>query len=118
MCEDFAPKFGDKELVVPSQQRTVSHFLFHHGILTNNIMGVFPHPPYFSLFPQLKTKLKRRHFVTIEVIETESQAALNILTDHYSQDTFKNGRRTGNGAYEQKGTTSRVMVASRPEVSF
>jgi hypothetical protein len=30
MCEDFAPKFGDKKLAVGSRQRTVSHFLFHH----------------------------------------------------------------------------------------
>jgi hypothetical protein len=31
---------------------------------------------------------------------------------------LKNGRNTGNGAYTQKETTFRVMVASRPKVSF
>jgi hypothetical protein len=30
---------------------------------------------------------------------------------------FKNGRSAGNGAYVWKGTTSRVMVASKPKVS-
>jgi hypothetical protein len=30
---------------------------------------------------------------------------------------LKNGRSTGNGEYARKGTTSRVMVASRPKVS-
>jgi hypothetical protein len=31
---------------------------------------------------------------------------------------LKNGRSSGNGAYAQKGITSRVMVANRPKVSF
>jgi hypothetical protein len=38
------------------------------------------HPAF--LFPRLKVKLKGRHFDTIEVIEAESQAALNILGEH------------------------------------
>jgi hypothetical protein len=60
-------------------------------------MTVIPHPPYlpdlascdFFLFPQLKIKLKDCHFDTIEVTETESQAVLNTLTEHNSQDAFK-----------------------------
>jgi hypothetical protein len=72
--------------------------------LTRNNMTVIPHPPCFSLFPQLKIKLKGRHFDTIEVIEAESQAVLNILTERNFQDAFKkNGRSAGNGAYVQKG---------------
>jgi hypothetical protein len=46
----------------------------------------------------LKIKLNGRHFDTIEVMEAESQAVLNTLTDDF-QDAFKNGRRAGNGAY-------------------
>jgi hypothetical protein len=52
-------------------------------------MTVVLHPPYFSLFPRLKIKLKGRHFNTTEVIEAESQAVLNILTEHDFQDAFK-----------------------------
>jgi hypothetical protein len=52
------------------------------------------------------------------MIEAKSQAVLNILTEHDFQDTFQNGRSAGNGAYARKGTTSRVMVAIRPKVSF
>jgi hypothetical protein len=33
MCEDFAQNFGSKEMAVASQQRIVSHFHFHQGIL-------------------------------------------------------------------------------------
>jgi hypothetical protein len=41
------------------------------------------------------------------------------LTEHDFQDAFKkNGRCDGNSAYAQKGTTLKVMVASRPKVSF
>jgi hypothetical protein len=37
----------------------------------------------------LKIELKIWHFDTSEVIEAESQAVLNILTEHYFQDAFK-----------------------------
>jgi hypothetical protein len=49
-------------------------------------------------------------------MEAESQAVLNSLTEHDFQDEFKNGRSAGNGAYRMKGTTSRVIVATRPKV--
>jgi hypothetical protein len=51
----------------------------------------------------LKIKLKCRHFDTIEVIEAESQAVLNTLTEHDFQNAFKNDRSAGNGTYAQKG---------------
>jgi hypothetical protein len=50
--------------------------------------NVVPHPSYFSLLPRLKLKLKGRHFAINEVIETESQAELNTLTEHDFQDAF------------------------------
>jgi hypothetical protein len=37
----------------------------------------------------LKIKLKGCHLDAIEVIETESQAVLNTLTEHDFQDAFK-----------------------------
>jgi hypothetical protein len=78
-------------------------------------MTVITHPPYspycdLSLFPQLKIKLKGRHFDTIEVIEAESQVVLNTLTEHDFQDAFKKWQRRGN--------TSRMMVDNRLKVSF
>jgi hypothetical protein len=52
----------------------------------------------------LKIKLKGHHFDTIEVIEAESQAVLNTLTEHDFQDAFKNGRSSGNVTYAREGT--------------
>jgi hypothetical protein len=46
-------------------------------------------PCDFSLFPELKLKLKGRHFETTEVIEAESQVVLNTLTEHNFLDAFK-----------------------------
>jgi hypothetical protein len=66
----------------------------------------------------LKIKLKGRCFDTIDVIKAESQAVLNTLTEHNLQDAFKNDKSAGNCAYAQKGTTLKVMVVSRPNVSF
>jgi hypothetical protein len=60
---------------------------FTRKFFTKNNMTVGPHPPHFSLFLRLKVKLKRRHFDTTEVIEAESQAMLNTLTEHDFQDT-------------------------------
>jgi hypothetical protein len=37
----------------------------------------------------LKVKLKGRRFDTIDVIEAESQAVLNTLTEHNFQDVLK-----------------------------
>jgi hypothetical protein len=37
----------------------------------------------------LKIKLKGSHFDTVEVIESDSQAVLNTLTEHNFQDVFK-----------------------------
>jgi hypothetical protein len=62
------------------------------------------------LFPRLKIKLKGRPFDTTEVIEAESQAFAENLTENYFEDASKN-------TYVQKETTSRVMVASMPKVS-
>jgi hypothetical protein len=78
-----------KDLAVASRQHAVSHFFFHQRFFTKNNITVVPDPPYFSLFPRLKIKLKDRHFDTIEVIEAESQAVLNTFTEHDFQDAFK-----------------------------
>jgi hypothetical protein len=52
-------------------------------------MTVVPHSPYFILFLRLNIKLKCSHFDRIEVIEAESQAVLNSLTEHDFQDAFQ-----------------------------
>jgi hypothetical protein len=65
------------------------------------------------MFLRLKIKLKGCHFDITEVIEADSQAVLNTLTE---QDVFENSRSYGNGAYVRKGTTSRVMVG--PKLDF
>jgi hypothetical protein len=66
----------------------------------------------------LKIKLKGRHFDTIEMIEAESQAVLNTLTEHDFQDAFKKkSRSTGKSGYVLKGSTLKVMVASRQKLA-
>jgi hypothetical protein len=59
MREDFAPNFGDK---ITGRSITTTHrltFSFLPGnFLPKNNRTVVPHPPYLSLFPQLKIKLK------------------------------------------------------------
>jgi hypothetical protein len=63
-------------------------------------------------------RLKDRCFDTTEMTGAESQAVLNILQNMTSRMLLKNGRSAGNGAYAQKGSASKVMVASRHRVSF
>jgi hypothetical protein len=51
-------------------------------------MNFVPHPSYFSLFHLLKIKLNNCKYEMIEVMEAESQAVLNALTEHDSQNAF------------------------------
>jgi hypothetical protein len=118
ICEKFTPKFGDKDLAVASRQRTVSRFHFHQEIFDQKRYDCGPHPSYFSLFPRLKKKLKGRHFDTIEVIEAESQAMLNTLTEHGFLDAFKYWQKRWKRCTLAERTSSRMMMASRPKVSF
>jgi hypothetical protein len=41
----------------------------------------------------MRVKPKDSHFDTIEVMEVESQAVLNTLTEHDFQDAFKKWRK-------------------------
>jgi hypothetical protein len=43
---------------------------------------------------------------------------MNTLAQHDFQVAFKNLRSAGNGAYEQKGSTSSAMVTSESKVSY
>jgi hypothetical protein len=67
--------------------------------------------PYASFFT-------REYLNKNNMTEAESQAVLNALTEYDSQDALKHCRSTWNGAYIWKWTIWRVMVASRPKVSF
>jgi hypothetical protein len=107
------PELWRRKDLVLHRQRTVSYsFTKEFSTKWNTI--VVPYSLYSSPFPRLKINAKIRHFDTIEVIGTESQAVPNTT----SRINFKNGRSAGNGSYAQRGTTWRVMVASRPKVSF
>jgi hypothetical protein len=87
--------FSSYFITVASRQRTVSNFLFTREFFTkNNITVVHTHPtrltwpPATFLIPQLKIKLKGRHFDTAE-IKAESQVVLYTLTENDFQDAFK-----------------------------
>jgi cellulose biosynthesis protein BcsQ len=67
---------------------------FHASFFTREFLSksnttFVPIHPTFVCFPLLKMKLKGRHFNINEVIEAESQAVLNTLTDHNFQDALK-----------------------------
>jgi hypothetical protein len=119
MCEDFAPNFGEKRTYRCIMTMHRLTLLFSPGNFWPKAtwLSSSTHPSF--LFPPLQIKLKGRHFDTTEVIEAESQAVLNALTEHVLQDAFKkNGRSSRSCAYGWKGNTSRVIVASRTVVRF
>jgi hypothetical protein len=96
MREDFTPNFGDKRS--GCCVRTAHHLTlpFISRLNRNSVTVIPTHPSHltwppcdFSLFLQLKIKVRGRHYDRIEVIEAELQAVPNTLTEHYFQDAFK-----------------------------
>jgi hypothetical protein len=116
--EDLSPNFGDKELVVASPQRIISHFLFHQITFDQNQNDCRPHPTLLFSVSLIEDNNEGRHFYTTEVIDTESQEVLNTLREHDFQDAFKTWQKRWEMCKRAEGTTSRVMVASRPKLSF
>jgi hypothetical protein len=71
------------------------------------------------LFTWLKTKLRGRH--SDKIWGDRGRKADGTQHPHRSRQPWmhlKNCRRAWNGTYAWKETTSRVMMASRPKVSF
>jgi hypothetical protein len=62
-------------------------------------------------------KLKGHHYDTTEVIEAESRAVLNTLTEHDFQNAFKKWQNRWERCIRVEGAISRVMVTSRRKVS-
>jgi hypothetical protein len=82
MCEDFAPNFDGK------RTDCCITLLFHQGIFHQNQHDCRPPPNLLFSVSRLKIKLKDSHFDTTEVMEAESHAVLNILSEHGFQDAF------------------------------
>jgi hypothetical protein len=70
-------------------------------------MTVVPHPPCFSPLPQLKIRMKGRHFDTTDVIKAKSRMLVK-----------KKGSSPENGAYTQNETTSSLTVGNMAKVNF
>jgi hypothetical protein len=111
MCKDFGPNFGDERTGCFITTAPSHTSFFTKEFLIRNNKSIVPHRPYMSLFSHLKIKLEGRHVDTIEVMEAESQAGLNTLQNKTSRERLMNGRSSSNGAYAQKWTTSKAIVA-------
>jgi hypothetical protein len=81
--------------------------------------GKSPNSPRPRKERQVKSKVKS--MLIIFIVHREVVLACQTVNSVYYCDVLhhlKNDRSAGNSAYAWKGTTLRVMVASRPEVSF
>jgi hypothetical protein len=87
-------------------------------------MTVIPDPPYLpdlahSDLPvsPIERKTERPPFDTLKLVKAEAQVVLNTLSEHDFQGAFIMAEALET-VHTQKGTASRVIVASRPKVSF
>jgi hypothetical protein len=77
------PKLWRQKNWMLHHDNALSHTsFFTREFFTKNNMTIISKPPHFFLFPWLGIELKGYHFATIELIEAESQAVLNTLTQH------------------------------------
>jgi hypothetical protein len=119
MSEDFAPNFWHKRTgcwIMTTYHLTLSFSPWN--FLPKNNMTVIPHPPYFSV-SVIEDKTERPPFSH----NWGDQGRIAGSAEHphrtrLPECILKKGRSAGNGAYAQKGNTSRVILAIRPEVSF
>ena len=65
--------------------------------LANKNITVLEHPPYspdlapcdFSLFPKIRSVLKRTHFMSVESVTAKTAEILNSLTEHDLRNCFE-----------------------------
>jgi hypothetical protein len=94
------------ELAVASHHNAPSHISFIiKDFFIQTKMTVIPTYPIL-LFLLLKIKFKGRHFDTIHVMEAESQAVLNTVTEHDFQDAFKKKHKRWERCISAKGDYS------------
>jgi hypothetical protein len=67
---------------------------------------------------RLQIKLGDRHFGRIELIGAESRAVLNTFAEHDFHDAITKWQKGWERRIRAEGTTSMIMVASWPKVSF
>jgi hypothetical protein len=83
-----APNIGDKSTGCCFTAAHLTLPFSPGNFLPKNKMTIVLLTHHFPLFSRLEIKIKGRHIYTIEVIEAESQAVLNILMEHDFQDAF------------------------------
>jgi hypothetical protein len=109
MCKESPQTLGTKELAVASRHApTHSSFFTREFFTKNNMTDCFPDWRQ-NWKAAILTQLRSRQ--NIRRCWTPSQKTTSGMQ-------YKTGRSAENGAYARKATTSRVMVASRPEVSY
>jgi hypothetical protein len=116
ICEDFVPNVGDT--------RTGCRITTMHRLTLSFSPRTFWPKTKWMSFTTPPTFLCSSYKISNTAILTQlgwskqNRRRPWTLTEHDFQDALKNGRSSGNGAYTRKETTSRVMVASSPKVTF
>jgi hypothetical protein len=97
-------KFGDK-------RTGCSIMTVHNLILPSSQENFLPKTTSPSFTTCLRTFCfpdgRYHHLDTLEAIMTESHVLLHSLSEHGFQHAFKNGRISGNGAYDGRGLLQR-----------
>jgi hypothetical protein len=78
---------------------------------------IVPQPPYFYV-SLIEIKLTGNQFDTTEVIEAESCAVLNTLTEQDFHDPFKNWKKHWERCQEAEGDYFEGNGGSRSKVRF
>jgi hypothetical protein len=126
MCKEFALNFGDKRIgccIMATHRLTLPFSPGNYWPKTPWLSSPthpthLTWPPATFLFPPTEDKTERLLFWHNWDDRGRIAGGANTLTEHDFRMHLKNRRSAGNSAYVQKGTTSRVMVASGPKVSF
>jgi hypothetical protein len=119
MCQRFSPNSGDKKTgCCISTTHRITLLFSSRNLFTKSKITVVRNHPTLLCFPEWGWNWKTTVLTQLRWSRQNRRQCLTPSQNKTSRIHLHHDRSSEDDAYARKGTTSRVMLASRPKVSF